>query len=133
MPLGTLGPIIQVSREEAEAAPLPHWKHLAREAEEELGSLLDEDGNILDAANSDRVEELGALSRRVEAESRLTPMVAIDGELMPLSEAEAFAGFKEPEIAVLAIDIESDRFQPCLQHRRSHHIQFCAETIDHLY
>jgi hypothetical protein len=35
----TLGPILQVSREEAEAAQLPHWKHIAQEPENEIARL----------------------------------------------------------------------------------------------
>ena len=37
--LGTLGPIVRVSREQADAAPLPHWKQIAREPEEEVARL----------------------------------------------------------------------------------------------
>lgn len=81
-----------------------HDQHMKRlqerieEADEELGAMLDDNGNLLPDADPARMDQLQRLARRLEYESELTPMAAIDGELMPLSEAEAFAGFKEPEI-----------------------------------
>jgi hypothetical protein len=39
VPTGTLGPILAVPREQAEAAPLPHRKSVAREPEDELARL----------------------------------------------------------------------------------------------
>jgi len=87
-----------------------HEHHVKRlqeridEAEEKIGSMLDDDGNLLDEADPREMEDAQQLIRRLEYESTLTPMVSVDGELMPMSEAEAFTGFKEPELSFRADD-----------------------------
>lgn len=43
-------------------------------------------------------DELANLRRRLEYEKQLTPMAVIDGERVPISEAEAIEGFIEPDI-----------------------------------
>jgi hypothetical protein len=45
------------------------------------------------------VNQLSYLARRLDYETTLTPMAMVDGELMPLSEAEAFHGWQEPELS----------------------------------
>jgi hypothetical protein len=72
--------------------------------EERIGGMLDDDGNLLEDANPSEMADLQRYARRLDFESTLTPMVTIDGELMPMSEAEAFAGFKEPELSFRADD-----------------------------
>jgi hypothetical protein len=43
-------------------------------------------------------EKLQTLRKRLDYEQKLTPMAAIDGEWMPISEAAAIEGFIEPDI-----------------------------------
>lgn len=76
-----------------------HTKRLQEritETEEEMGSMLDEDGNLNEDANPKRFAMLQSLGKRLDFETTLTPMASVDGELMPVSEAEAFQNFKEP-------------------------------------
>lgn len=49
-------------------------------------------------ADPGEIDALGKLHQRLNYEKQLTPMAAIDGELMPISEAEAIEGFTEPNI-----------------------------------
>lgn len=82
-----------------------HEQHVTRlgelieDADERLGKMFDEETmELLDDVDPKEAEELQRWAKRLEFESKLTPMVSMDGELMPLSEAEAFQGFKEPEL-----------------------------------
>jgi hypothetical protein len=82
-----------------------HTKRLQErieEVEERLGSMYDDEFGLLEDADPEEAEKLQRLARRLEFESTLTPMVSVDGELMPMSEAEAFQGFKEPELSFRA-------------------------------
>jgi hypothetical protein len=82
-----------------------HDSHVKRlqeridETEEKMGGMLDDTGELSEDADPKQFEILQKLSRRLDFESTLTPMAMVDGELMPLSEAEAFHGWKEPEIS----------------------------------
>jgi hypothetical protein len=46
----------------------------------------------------DVADQLSSLRRRLQYEKTLTPMAIIDGERVPMSEAEAIEGFTEPQI-----------------------------------
>lgn len=72
-----------------------HEAHQARVAErtkEVEERLATEDLKPADA------EALQTLRKRLDYESKLTPMAAIDGEWMPISEASAIEGFMEPNV-----------------------------------
>lgn len=81
-----------------------HESHMERlqeridQTEEQIGQLVSEAGDPRD------LDELGALARRLDYETTLTPEAIIDGELMPLSEGEVFAGWVEPDIRFTADD-----------------------------
>jgi hypothetical protein len=52
-----------------------------------------------DTLKSEDREKLETIRKRLRYEKDLTPMAAIDGEWMPISEAAAIEGFVEPQIA----------------------------------
>lgn len=57
----------------------------------------------------EELEQVRFRLKRLEYESNLQPMVLMDGELMPISEAESFEGFVEPNIKSTAKEGDSAR------------------------
>jgi hypothetical protein len=82
-----------------------HDQHVRR-LQERIDETDEKIGEQLSSGNPDPVEmdNLEGLARRLDFESTLTPMSIIDGELMPLSEAEAFSGWVEPQNYSFASD-----------------------------
>lgn len=84
-----------------------HEKHMNRlqdridQAEEKLGAHFDDDGNMAEGSDPAAFAFLQGHIRRLEFESTLTPMAVVDGEFMPLSEAEKFSGYQEPKVSQL--------------------------------
>jgi hypothetical protein len=87
-----------------------HLNHVARiqeridAAEEKMGSMLDDEGNLAEDADPDEFEKVQKTIKRLDFESSLTPMAMVDGEFMPISEAESFTNWQEPKISFTADD-----------------------------
>jgi hypothetical protein len=81
-----------------------HESHIGRlqerinQTEEAMGEMLDESGSLKEDADPNKFDTLQKLGRRLDYETTLTPLALVDGELMPLSEGEAFHNWQEPTI-----------------------------------
>lgn len=74
------------------------------QTDERIGELIDKGFDNLTEKETAELSFLQSRARRLEYEAKLTPMAVVDGEMMPLSEAEKFEGFVEPEVRFRADD-----------------------------